>query len=135
MTDSTLTVLMVDDNAALREAIARSLVRRGCEVVKAATSAEALDAVRRQAFDAVITDLNMPGHGGVWLWRQALIVRPGLRGRFILIASEPLPDQRTLDLFLESERFMLKPLSLHALWSQVEDAVHGAPLRPSVPAA
>ncbi|HZI22281.1 MAG TPA: response regulator, partial [Gemmatimonadales bacterium] len=97
MTDSPLTVLMVDDNAAMREAIARSLVRRGCDVVTAATSAEALEVLRRQSFDAVITDLNMPGHGGVWLWRQAVIVRPGLRGRFVLIASEPLPDQRTLD--------------------------------------
>src|SRR5881394_3417343 len=85
-------VLMVDDNAAMREAIARSLER-----------------------------------GGLWLWRQAVMVRPELRGRFVLIASEPLPDPHSMNLFLESERFLLKPLSLDTLWRLVEEAMQGAP--------
>jgi hypothetical protein len=75
----------------------------------------------------VLTDLNMPDHGGLWLWRQAVVLRPELRGRFVLIASEPLPDPRAMDLFLESERFLLKPLSLDALWRLVEEALQGAP--------
>ncbi len=123
----TCSVLMVDDNAAMREAIARSLVRRGCAVTTAADSAEALTALRRQSYDVVVTDLNMPERGGLWLWRQAVMVRPELRGRFVLIASEPLPDPRSMDLFLESERFLLKPLSLDTLWRLVEEAMQGAP--------
>ena len=120
-------VLMVDDNAAMREAIARSLARRGCAVTTAADAAEALTALRRQSYDVVVTDLNMPERGGLWLWRQAVMVRPELRGRFVLIASEPLPDPRSMDLFLESERFLLKPLSLDTLWRLVEEAMQGAP--------
>ena len=102
----TWSVLMVDDNPAMREAIARSLARRGCAVTTATDAAEALASLRRQSCDVVVTDLNMPEHGGLWLWRQAMIVRPELRGRFVLIASEPLPDPRSMDLFLESERFV-----------------------------
>ena len=119
--------LMVDDNPAMREAIARSLARRGCAVTTAADAAEALASLRQQAFDVIVTDLNMPEHGGLWLWRQAVVLRPELRGRFVLIASEPLPDPRAMDLFLQSERFLLKPLSLDTLWKLVEEATQGAP--------
>src|SRR5437667_1188609 len=58
---------------------------------------------------------------GLWLWRQALVVRPELRGRFVLVASEPLPEPRSLALFLETERFVLKPIALEMLWHHVED--------------
>jgi len=123
----TWSVLMVDDNPAMREAIARSLARRGCAVTTATGAAEALASLRRQSCDVVVTDLNMPEQSGLWLWRQAMIVRPELRGRFVLIASEPLPDPRSMDLFLESERFLLKPLSLDTLWRMVEEAMQGTP--------
>src|SRR5712691_1342353 len=127
----TWSVLMVDDNPAMREAIARSLARRGCAVTTATDAAEALASLRRQSCDVVVTDLNMPEQGGLWLWRQAMIVRPELRGRFVLIASEPLPDPRSLSLFMETERFVLKPLSLETLWRQVEEAMEGVPRSPS----
>src|SRR5256885_15331827 len=87
----TWSVLMVDDNPAMREAIARSLARRGCAVTTAGDAAEALASLRRQSGDVGITDLNMPERGGLWLWRQAVMVRAELRGRFVVIASEPLP--------------------------------------------
>lgn len=116
-------VLMVDDNAAMREAIARSLARRGCRVTTAVSGADGLEALQQQPFDVVVTDLNMPEHGGLWLWRQALMLRPQLRGRFVMLASEPLPEPRSLSLFLESERFLLKPLSLDTLWRQIDEIV------------
>ena len=119
-------VLMVDDHAAMREAIARSLTRRGCRVTTAVSGVAGLEALRTQSFDVIISDLNMPERGGVWLWRQALVLRPELRGRFVLIASEPLPEPRTMSLFLESERFLLKPLTLDALWREVESVIHAA---------
>jgi len=118
---------MVDDNAAMREALARSLVRRGCRVTTAPDGVEALQVLKERSFDAVITDLNMPERGGLWLWRQALVLRPELRGRFVLIASEPLPEPRSLSLFMETERFVLKPLSLETLWRQVEEILDGVP--------
>ena len=124
-------VLMVDDNTAMREALARSLTRRGCQVTTAATGVAGVEALKQRCFDVVITDLNMPERGGLWLWRQALILRPELRGRFVLIASEPLPEPRSLSLFMETERFVLKPLSLDTLWRQVEEVLEGVPPSPS----
>jgi CheY-like chemotaxis protein len=124
-------VLLVDDSVALREAIARSLTRRGCRVTTAGSGVAALELLRSEPFDVVVTDLNMPDRGGLWLWRQALVLRPELRGRFVLIASEPLPDQRVMSLFMETERFHLKPLSLHLLWRDIQDVMESVRLAPS----
>src|SRR5256886_16026043 len=117
--------LMVDANVAMPGALAGPLPRRGRRVNTAASGVEGLDALKQRSFDVVITDLNMPERGGLWLWRQALILHPELRGRFVLIASEPLPEPRSLSLFMQTERFVLKPLSLDTLWRQVEGVVQG----------
>src|SRR2546430_3191702 len=123
--------LMVDANVAMPGALAGPLPRRGRRVNTAASGVEALDALKQRSFDVVITDLNMPDRGGLWLWRQALILRPELRGRFVLIASEPLPEPRSLSIFMATERFVLKPLSLDTLWRQVEEVMQGVPSSPS----
>src|SRR2546428_9749526 len=128
MTSSVMySVLMVDDNAAMREAMARSLTRRGCRVTTAASGVEGLEALQQRSFDVVITDLNMPERGGLWLWLQALILHPELRGRFVLIASGPLPEPGGLSLFMETERFVLKPLSLDTLWGPGGEGSQGIP--------
>lgn len=132
MTDTALySVLMVDDNTAMREALARSLVRRGCRVTTAASGVEGLEKVRERSFDAVITDLNMPERGGLWLWRQSVVLRPELRGRFVMIASEPLPEPRSLALFLETEQLLVKPLTLDVLWRLVDDILQRGSKRAS----
>ncbi len=63
----------------------------------------------------------MTERGGLWLWRQALLLRPELRGRFVIVASEPLPEPLSLSLFLHTERFLLKPLSLDMLWREIQN--------------
>lgn len=118
-----LSALIVEDSVALRSAVARYLERRGWQVVSAADGLQGLDAVRRRSFDVVISDVNMPGRGGVWLWENAVAVRPELRGRFVLISSEQLPEPRRMGLYVDSERFLLKPLSLATLWGEVQRIV------------
>src|SRR5438876_1810995 len=109
-----LSALIVDDNFALRGAIARSLARDGWEVATATDGLEALEAVRSRLFDAVITDVHMPRRGGLWLWEQALALRPELRGKFVFMSSEPVPESP------RDAVFMVKPLSLAALKSELQ---------------
>ena len=121
-----LSVLIVEDNVALRSAVARYFERRGWHGVSAANGLQGLDAVRRRSFDVVISDVNMPGRGGVWLWENALALRSELRGRFVLMSSEPRPEPRSMGLFVGSEHFLLKPLSLATLWVEVQRIVEQA---------
>ena len=121
-----LAALVVDDNPAIRTVIARSLERRGWDVSAAADGIEAMEAVRAQPFDAIICDVNMPRRGGLWLWEQAVALRPELRGRFVFISGEPLPEPWNNGPLTESELFLLKPLSLASLRSTVQRIVEHA---------
>ena len=121
-----LSALIVENNAGLRSAVVRYFERRGWQVVSAANGLQGLDAVRRRSFDVVISDVNMPVRGGVWLWQNALALRSELRGRFVLMSSDPLPEPRRMGLFVDSEHFLLKPLSLATLWGEVQRIVEQA---------
>ena len=58
-------ILIVDDDAALREGLAETLADLGHEATEAADGATALRRLDEQAFDAVLLDLRMPGMDGM----------------------------------------------------------------------
>jgi CheY-like chemotaxis protein len=65
------TVLVVDDESAVRTITARTLERGGFRVLQAGTGADALKLVDRHGPpDLVLTDLSMPGLGGAELARR-----------------------------------------------------------------
>ena len=64
MTDTPKHLLIVDDEAALREAIAERLGDHGFVVEQAASGEEALERLAAFAFDVLITDLRLPGIDG-----------------------------------------------------------------------
>src|SRR5678816_1607637 len=64
MTDTPKHLLIVDDEAALREAIAERLADNGFVVEQAASGEVALDRLAAFAFDVLITDLRLPGIDG-----------------------------------------------------------------------
>ena len=64
------TVLVVDDDAAIRHLFERWLLTEGYSVVTAADGAEALEVVRRQPPDAVLLDVAMPRVNGLEVCRQ-----------------------------------------------------------------
>jgi adenylate cyclase len=63
-------ILVVDDNAANRDVLARRLTREGHKVVTAANGAAALDLIARQDFDIVLLDLIMPEMSGFEVLRR-----------------------------------------------------------------
>lgn len=72
------TVLVVDDEAYVRESLAAVLAHQGFEVRAAASTAEALEGERLTGADALVTDLKMPGAGGLALLRRLARDEPGL---------------------------------------------------------
>src|SRR5207302_2941803 len=59
-----LSVLLVDDEAGLRRAVAKFLGRRGIEVTAVGDGAEALAALQHKTYDVILSDVRMPGVGG-----------------------------------------------------------------------
>jgi DNA-binding response OmpR family regulator len=64
------TILVIDDEAALRGVMRRALERAGHKVVEAANGNAALAALDRRDFDLVITDVIMPERDGVETIRE-----------------------------------------------------------------
>jgi PAS domain S-box-containing protein len=73
-----LSVLLVEDNAQVRQ-FAEDLLRDlGCEVISAANGKEALKLLDAEAVDLLFTDVVMPGISGVELARKARKLKPSL---------------------------------------------------------
>ena len=125
MTATAPTVLVVDDEEDLREAMRRMLERRGFATLTAADPAEA-EAVCRDhggTIDLLLTDLTLPGASGGDLARTATSMRPDLRVLYIsglpkevavgrgLVAEEASLVQKpfTSDRLAEAVRRVLEP--------------------------
>jgi DNA-binding NtrC family response regulator len=72
MTETAKHLLIVDDENALREAVAERLTDHGFTVEQAASGEEALQRIADFAFDILITDLRLPGIGGREVLEAAL---------------------------------------------------------------
>lgn len=61
------TILAVDDSASMRQMVAFTLKGAGYNVVEAVDGLDALNKAKVQAFDCVVTDVNMPNKDGIEL--------------------------------------------------------------------
>lgn len=72
-------LLLVDDDAALRTVLARALTRRGYAVMTAAQVEEALTLATAQPPEYAVVDLKMPGDSGLVLIEKLMALDPGTR--------------------------------------------------------
>jgi signal transduction histidine kinase/DNA-binding NarL/FixJ family response regulator len=76
-------ILLVEDNAAVRQATAEVIAELGYVVGQAANGTDALEMLRHERWDVLFTDVVMPGGiGGPELARQAAARQPGIRALF-----------------------------------------------------
>jgi CheY-like chemotaxis protein len=90
----TRTVLVVEDDQLFRASLCELLGTFGVDVQPVGDADEAVRALRATAFDAVITDLDIPGDGATVL-RYAEILRP--ETPVIILTGQPasrLPAKR-----------------------------------------
>ena len=70
------TILVVDDDASIRESFEKILKRTGYKVLTAEDGEEALDIIRQQSVDLVLSDLRMPKMGGLKLLKASKTLSP-----------------------------------------------------------
>ena len=122
MSDTTDTVLLVDDEANIIAALRRLLRQDGYRLLSAKNSAEGLELLRTQEVAVVVSDERMPGLSGTELLRRVKNLYPQTI-RIILTAYRDGPSNGEL---LEAEvvhRFIAKPWDNEALRSDVKCAV------------
>jgi DNA-binding response OmpR family regulator len=121
-------VLVVDDDATVREVIARYLGEAGYRVDLAGDGDEALRAAAARRPDAVVLDLMLPGTGGLDVCRElrAAPAAPAI----VMLTALGEEDDRIRGLELGADDYVSKPFSARELVLRV-----GSVLRRAVPAA
>ncbi len=114
-------VLVVDDEAGIRESLERMLGRAGYEVCLAANGSEALDVLRRRKVNVMLTDLVMPRMTGMDLLKASRAVVPDTE--VVLMTA-----YGTVDAAVEAMRegaydFITKPLKRAVILKSVEKAL------------
>ena len=79
-------VLVVDDSVTMRELVASVLRRMGLSVEKASNGKEALELLKKENFDLVISDVNMPVMGGLELLKEFRKINK--RTPFLILTTE-----------------------------------------------
>ena len=71
-------ILIIDDEASLRDTLGRILMRAGCEVQAAADGQEAMQLIRNHHFNLAYLDLHLPGMGGIEILQAIRKLQPKL---------------------------------------------------------
>src|SRR5512143_1537209 len=125
MNDNKQRLLIVEDEATLRETLAFNLKREGYAVVTTGDGGEALELARETEFDLIVLDVMLPTFDGLSLVR---ILRKEQRTPIILLTARSGDVDRILGLETGADDYVVKPFSLGELLARVR-----AVLRRSVP--
>ncbi|MEQ8735050.1 MAG: PAS domain-containing protein [Rhodospirillaceae bacterium] len=118
------TVLLVEDEDAVRVFAARALKNKGYDVLEARTGEQAMEMLQEGTpLDLLITDMMMPGMDGGTLARFVRVERPEVRIILISGYSEEVARGDVVD--SPDIHFLPKPFSLGQLATKVKDVLAG----------
>ena len=118
--------LIVEDSRTIASIVKHYLQLEGFEVLVAADGVVGLETARRERPRVIVTDLNMPGMGGLDMVR-ALRAEAGTCGIAILmLTSDESPETERQAMAAGVNEFILKPLDPQRLAARVRAVVDGA---------
>jgi CheY-like chemotaxis protein len=103
-------VLLIEDTKEVREVFSDFLDILGCDYSVASDGAQGLAMLERSPYDLVITDLKMPGLGGLEVARAARQRHPGIE--VIVLSGSAGPEERE-QINRLGLRYLGKPIMLH----------------------
>jgi two-component system OmpR family response regulator len=126
-------VLVVDDEAHIRETLAKALRFRGVEA-KALDGGEAvLEALRAEAYDVVVMDVKMPGMDGVEILRR--LKAQGCRAEVIILTGYVSSDAAVELIRLGACDYLIKPCDFDELYDKISLAYDRKMVRDITPAS
>jgi CheY-like chemotaxis protein len=120
-------ILAVDDQRYFRELISGLLGQEGFEVRTVASGEEAVQALERERFDVVVTDLVMPGMSGTDLVRRIKATDPD---QDVVVVTGVVDVRSAVDAMkLGASEYLLKPFDREALATALESILQRRRLR------
>lgn len=115
------TILIIDDEAAQRSALAGFLKKQGHQILMAASGPEGLEQLKSQAVDLILTDFKMPGMSGLELLSQAKALNPEVD--VIVMTAFGTIEGATQALKRGAVDYLAKPIDLDELEIIVQKAL------------
>lgn len=109
-------ILLVDDDSSVLLTLSIALKRCGYQVTVADNGQQALEQIQRQKFDAMISDIRMPGMSGLELAATVQTLENPPR---IILTSAHYDPSLSPNPAQIAECFMQKPIEVHALCEQL----------------
>jgi putative nucleotidyltransferase with HDIG domain len=119
--DGAVTLLVVDDEEAIRRSMRKYLTLQGYEVAVAASGEEALTVLGRQKIAALLLDVNLPGINGVDLVPRVLELEPD--AAILMLTAVNDATSAALCLQRGALDYLLKPVDLTHLGRVVQSAL------------
>jgi len=121
-------ILVVDDDTFVLTMISRLLRRAGYDVFEAMRAEQAISAVGTTAFDAVLTDIFMPGIGGIEGIIRIHAVKPNLPIIAMSAGYDEMTSEKATEAALKigAVAVLSKPVEQAELIAAVEKALGGA---------
>jgi two-component system, OmpR family, KDP operon response regulator KdpE len=116
-------VLVVEDDAGIRQSLFETLSALGFAVGEATNGEEALVCLRMVAYDAVLLDINMPGMGGKETCRRISQSYPYLPIIILTVRDEERDIVEALD--LGARDYITKPFQIGELTARLRASIRG----------
>ena len=132
MTQKQKKILIVDDDASIREILCTQLSRLGFATAAAADGKEAVELFRSAAPDLVLMDMMMPVLDGLGACQQirAWEKKKGTRVPILFLTARDTRHDQISSALSGGDDFITKPLSLQELRERVEAALAHAKHKP-----
>jgi DNA-binding NtrC family response regulator len=119
-------ILVVDDEVELKDVLVEMLLVRSYEVRGCTNGCEALEILRAERFDLLISDLMMPEIGGLALIKAAVEIDPHLLT--IIMTGQGTIQSAKDAIGLGAFDYLLKPFSMRTMHNLVNRALESRDL-------
>lgn len=118
-------VLMVDDEPRVLAGFRRALLGRGleCELREAGNGREALEVLRREPIDVVLSDVQMPGMDGLELLQAIRAESAWETVQVVIVTGLDARDQKARAIELGASDLLTKPVSTAELQARLRNAL------------
>ncbi len=113
-------VLLVDDEKEFLDIMSERMVSRGMVVTTAESADEALSIIKKESFDAIVMDFQMPGMDGLEALKSIKGLKPELQ--IILLTGYATVEKTVEAMKIGATDFLEKPADIEALAEKIKAA-------------
>lgn len=129
MTRRKRTILVIEDDAAIRQGVVDAVEFEGYQTLEAGDGERGLELALSGTYDLLLLDLVLPGRDGLEILGELRAARPAQP--VIIMTARGEENDRVVGLDLGADDYVVKPFSVRELMARVEAVLRRSAERPS----